>query len=125
VLLLLRKELEVSSTLEIAQRPGSTVTFRKLPTLRKKKPTNIDSYSFGQSLNAPFNILRPRKGEFLHSSIIHDRACGLQLIYSYFDAYADPQILIIVLTYGMSRVVDTLITFIAENNNAGAVEVIS
>jgi hypothetical protein len=25
----------------------------------------------------------------------------------------------------MSRVVDTLITFIAENNNAGAVEVIS
>jgi hypothetical protein len=49
----------------------------------------------------------------------------MQFIYSYFDAYVDPQILIIILTYGMSRVVDTLITFIAENNNAGAVEVIS
>jgi hypothetical protein len=49
----------------------------------------------------------------------------LQVIYSYFDAYVDPQIFIIILTYGMSRVVDTLITFIAENNNAGAVEVIS
>jgi hypothetical protein len=49
----------------------------------------------------------------------------LQLTHSYFDAYVDPQILTIILTYGMSRVVDTLITFIAENNNAGAVEVIS
>ena len=69
-----QKRIGGKSTLEISQSSGSSVTFRKLPTLHKKKPTNIDSYSFGQSLNAPFNILRPRKGEFPHSRIIYDRA---------------------------------------------------